>query len=73
MLIKLGKFDCTEVWDSVLYKNLPHYPKASDWELRNIIEFIEYEEAHGRKCMIECENQGLLAVVFERLLHNKDD
>ncbi|MBQ7801705.1 MAG: hypothetical protein IJ375_05220 [Oscillospiraceae bacterium] len=70
MLIKLGKFDCTEVWDGVLYKNLPHYPKASDWELRNIIEFMEYEEAHGRKCRIECENPELLAAV-DKALRNK--
>lgn len=67
MLIKLGKFDCTEVWDGVLYKNLPCYPRISDWELRNVIEFIEYEEAHGRKCMIECGDQELLSAVRDAL------
>lgn len=67
MLIKLGKFDCTEVWDGVLYKNLPHYPKVSDWELRNIIEFIEYEEAHGRKFMIECDDKNLLKAISDAL------
>lgn len=72
MLIKLGKFDCTEVWDGVLYKNLPHYPKVSNWELRNIIEFVEYEEVHNRKCMIECDDQDLLAVV-SNALQNADD
>ena len=44
MLIKIGDFDCTEVWDGVFYKKLSHYPKVSDWEIRTIVEFIEYEE-----------------------------
>ena len=52
MLIKIGDFDCTEVWDGVFYKKLSNYPKVSDWEIRTIIEFIEYEEKHGRTCSI---------------------
>lgn len=71
MKIKLGRFDCTEVWDGVLYKNLPSYPRISDWELRNIIEFTEYEEAHGRVCEIECADGELLAVV-RGALHSRE-
>ncbi len=59
MLIKIGKFDCTEVWDGVFYKNLSNYPQISDWEIRTIIEFIEYEKKYGRKCDIECEERIL--------------
>ena len=64
MLIKAGKFEFTSVWDGVLYKNLPNYPEISDWELRNIIEFVEYEKAHGRSCAIECDDMDLLAEIF---------
>lgn len=64
MLIKLGKFEFTEVWDGVLYKNLPDYPNISPWELRTLIEFAEYEENHGRKCRIECEDEKLLGAVL---------
>lgn len=67
MRIKIGGFECTEVWDGVLYKNLSEYPRISDWELRNIIEFVEYEEAHGRKCRIECDNQELLGAICRAL------
>lgn len=30
MLIQIGDFDFTEVWDGVLYKKLSHYPAISD-------------------------------------------
>lgn len=63
MLIKIGGFDCTEVWDGILYKNLSHYPDISDWELRNIIEFMAYEDAHGRPCTIECNDRELLTTI----------
>lgn len=33
--------------------------------MRNIIEFIEYEEKCGRACKMECENQSLLEQIQE--------
>ena len=67
MLIKIGKFEFTEVWDGVFYKKLSHYPAVSDWEKRNIIEFVEYEASHGRECQIECENACTLAEIHHAL------
>lgn len=63
MLIRIGDFEFTEVWDGVFYKKLSRYPFVSDWEKRNIIEFVEYEAVHGRKCQIECENTDVLEEV----------
>lgn len=71
MQIKIGSFEFTEVWDGVLYKNLSQYPYFSDWEKRNIIEFVEYEASHGRKCQIECENADVLEEV-ELALNNRE-
>lgn len=65
MLIKIGDFDCTEVWDGVFYKKLSHYPKVSDWEIRTIVEFIEYEEKYGRTCSIECDDKDALRTVLD--------
>ena len=65
MLIKIGDFDCTEVWDGVFYKKLSHYPKVSDWEIRTIVEFIEYEEKYGRTCSIECDDKDALQTVLD--------
>lgn len=67
MIIKVGNFECTEVWDGVFYKKLSRYPQITDWELRTIIEFIEYERKYGRKCRIECEDTELLKCIYEKI------
>ena len=67
MLIKIGDFEFTSVWDRVFYKKLSHYPTISDWEKRNIIEFVEYEASHGRECQIECDDLDTLAQVNDAL------
>lgn len=71
MLIKIGGFDFTEVWDGVLYKNLSNYPNVSDWEKRTIIEFVEYENSRGRDCEIECDNTDTLTEIH-RALQNRE-
>lgn len=60
MVIKIGNFDCTEVWDGVFYKKLSQYPNVSDWEMRTIIEFMDYEKKYGRECPIQCDNAQAL-------------
>lgn len=67
MLIKVGNFEFTEVWDGVLYKKLSNYPQVTDWEMRTLIEFIEYENSHGRSCAIECEDESLLGSINSKL------
>lgn len=67
MKIKIGNFDCTEVWDGVFYKKLSNYPRVSDWEIRTIIEFIDYENKYGRQCTIECEDDMLLAEINKKI------
>lgn len=67
MLIKVGDFDFTEVWDGVLYKKLSNYPQITDWEIRNLIDFVEYERVNGRKCEIQCDNETLLGIINQKL------
>ena len=69
MLIKVGKFEFTEVWDGVLYKNLSDYPNITDWELRTLTEFAEYENSHGRSCTLECDDARLRSAI-ENALQN---
>ena len=71
MIIKVGNFECTEVWDGVFYKKLSRYPQITDWELRTIIEFIEYVRKYGRECRIECEDAELLKRIHEKI-RNKE-
>lgn len=67
MLIRIGNFEFSQVWDGVFYKKLSQYPAISDWEKRTIIEFVEYEASHGRECQIRCENADVLAAVNQAL------
>ena len=71
MLIKIGNFECTEVWDGVFYKKLSNYPQISDWEIRTIIEFIEYENKYGRECTIECEDNNLLNLINGKIANRE--
>ncbi|MBR4461316.1 MAG: hypothetical protein IKS51_01890 [Erysipelotrichaceae bacterium] len=59
MLIKIGKYSCSEVWDGVFYKTLSDYPKISDWEIQSVLDFIRYEEKNGRTCQIEAPDSIL--------------
>ena len=67
MIIKLRNDDCTEVWDGVFYKKLSDYPHITDWEMRTLIEFIEYEKKYGRECTFECDDEALLETVMEKI------
>ena len=60
MLIRIGDFECTEVWDGVFYKALSNYPSITKWEIRNILDFMDYEKKHGRECKIECEDNEII-------------
>ncbi|MGL4911502.1 MAG: hypothetical protein ACRC3Y_03640 [Romboutsia sp.] len=71
MLINIGNHEFTEVWDGVLYKKLSNYPDITDWEIRNIIEFIEYEKEHRRECKIICENEEILYLI-NKAKNNKE-
>lgn len=67
MLIKVGNFEYTEVWDGVFYKKLSNYPQITAWEIRTIIEFIEYENKYGRECKIECKDSNLLGLINKKI------
>lgn len=71
LLIKIGDFEYTEVWDGVFYKKLSNYPQISDWEIRTIIEFIEYENKYNRTCSIECNDNDLLNLISEKIKYKE--
>ena len=71
MLIKVGDFEFTEVWDGVLYKKLSDYPQITDWEIRTLIEFIEYEKMYGRECAIECDDSDIQNKIGEGIAHKE--
>jgi hypothetical protein len=68
LIINICDHDCTELWDRVLYKKLSKYPKVSDWEMKNIIDFINYEKANGRACEIISDKDSILEYVNKEIV-----
>ncbi len=63
MLIQIGNYEFTELWDGIYYKALSNYPHVSDWEIKNIIDFIKYEKLYNRKTELKSENKDILEYI----------
>ena len=64
MKINIGNHEFTELWDGVLYKALSDYPNVSDNEMKDIIDFVNYEKINGRQCEIEADSEDILRYVY---------
>ena len=73
MVIKIGDFDITECWDGVFYKKLSKYPNITTWEIQTVLDFIQYEEANGRKCDIQAEKVIIDAIDHYRPVYERGD
>jgi len=67
MVVNIANHGGSIVWDGIYYFAPCDYPNISDWELRNIILFFDYEKRHNRKTKIVCEDDDLLATVNRAL------
>ena len=67
MIVDIANHDCTIKWDGVYYFALSDYPNISDWELRKLILFIEYEKKHDRETEIVCEDETIIQSVNHAL------
>ena len=67
MKIDIGKHEFSEVWDGVFYKALSDYPAVSDNEMKDIIDFVNYEKANGRDCEITADRQDILEYVRKEI------
>lgn len=71
MIINIGNYEFTELWDGVYYKALSDFPKVSDWEIKNIIDFIQYDRAYGRETQIQSEHKEIAQYIQQELLHRE--
>ena len=69
MIINIANHGGSIVWEGIYYFALSDYPHISDWELRNIILFWEYEKKHNRKTEITCEDKNILQTVNHALMN----
>jgi len=63
MKVNIGNHGFTMIWDSVYYYSLSNYPQISQWELKKLLTFIEFEKRHGRETEIICEDENILQAV----------
>ena len=66
-VVNIANHEFPGIWDNVYYFKLSGYPDISDWELRKIILFSDYEKRHGRKITVTCENSGIIQAVNHAL------
>lgn len=67
MIINLDKHDFSIMWHGVYFKALSDYPSITDWEMKSIIDFIEYERSKGRETSIEANDVALLNKIHEEI------
>ena len=67
MIINVCNHDCTELWNQVLYKRLSNYPNISDWKMKNIIDFINYEKSNGRSVDIKSDSPEIVKKINDNL------
>jgi len=59
LIINIAEHKLTIIWDNVYYFALSNFPYISDWELKKLLLFIEYENNNNRKTKIICENNNI--------------
>ncbi len=69
MIVNIANHDFTIQWDGIYYFALSDYPNISKWELKKIINFIDYEKRHGRQTEIQCEDEMILSAVNNAINH----
>ena len=69
MKIIIGNHEFTELWDGVFYKALSDYPNVSDNEMKDILDFVNYEKSNGRQCEIEADREDILQYVQKEMLN----
>jgi len=69
MKINIANHGYTLIWDGVYYFALSNYPHISSWELKKLLTFIDFENRHGRKTEIICEDENITKAVDHAIKH----
>lgn len=63
LIVNIANHEFTIIWNNIYFFALSHYPDISDWELKKLLLFIEYEKNNKRETEIICENSKILDTV----------
>jgi len=67
LILNIATHEYPGIWDSVYYFNLSDYPNLSNWELKKLILFFDYEKRHNRETTITCENKEIIQTINHAL------
>ena len=62
-----GNHEYPGIWDSVYYFQLSDYPNITDWEIKKLIQFINYEKINNRETEFVCEDNNIIQVINQAL------
>lgn len=71
MKLNLGRHPFSECWDGVYYKVLSDYPRITPHEIRDVLDFMAYEKAHGRSVEITADPPALREVLLRAAEHSE--
>lgn len=69
MKVNIANHEYTIQWDGVYYFALSNYPNISDWELRKLVFFTQYEKINCRETQIICDNDSIMIAINKALAH----
>lgn len=68
MILNIAKnHEYPGIWDSIYYFKLCNYPNITNWELKKVILFFDYEKKHNRKTEIVCEDNDIIQSINHAL------
>lgn len=67
MIVRISNQACIGIERGVYYFDLADYPRISALELKNLRDFIAYEQMYGRQTEIVCEDAAVLAAVNDAI------
>ena len=67
MLLNIAKHESNVIENGVYYFSPSDYPDISEYELRNLVAFVEYKKKYNRQTKILCKDKTILALVNDTI------
>jgi len=71
MLLSIANYEFPGMWDGVYHFALSDYPNITNWELRKLILFLEYEKKYNRETKILCDDDKIIQAIHNALANPK--
>ncbi|MCL2323711.1 MAG: hypothetical protein FWC47_16590 [Oscillospiraceae bacterium] len=69
MVINISNHESSVIERGIYYFSLTNYPNITSSELKNLLDFINYEKSYGRQTEIVCKDEATLAIINNAVDH----